>query len=260
VDDQGVAVDFAIVKGPGLRNGVFLQPVAAGSACDTLNIRAQLTAVQTPADVAVLPRQSACRNNLKLAGVAQDASAQAQFAWPINPGYANPQLSASELAAITPFSIYTFDVYQHGNTTSPAYSYQVRLRTPPPAPDTMRQYAWQDVSKAARDLLTPGTATTFTGGATFPMSWTSASGLPFVKKTNVQIRSTVGGPQVFVSGTARANPAAPKTTVNLAVPGDLGASFPSIAGATGASDMSFANLNWSDTFDLNFSTSVEYDH
>ncbi len=260
VDDHGVAVDFAIVKGPGLHNGVFLQPVAAGSACDTLNIRAQLTATQTPADVAVLSKQTACRNNFKLAGVAQDVSAQAQFTWPSNPGYVNPQLSASELAAITPFSIYTFDIYQHGNTTSPAYSYQVRLRTPPPAPDTMRQYAWQDVSKAARDLLTPGTATTFTGGATFPMSWTSASGLPFVKKTNVQIRSTVGGPQVFVSGTARANPAAPKTTVNLAVPGDLGASFPSIAGATGASDMSFANLNWSDTFDLNFSTSVEYDH
>ena len=93
------------------------------------------------------------------------------------------------------------------------------------------------------------------------MSWTSASGVPFVKKTNVQIRSTIGGaPQVFVSGNARARPAAANTVVNVSVPGDQGAAFPAVAGATGTSDMSFANLSWSDTFDLSFSTSVEYDH
>jgi hypothetical protein len=48
--------------------------------------------------------------------------------------------------------------------------------------------------------------------------------------------------------------------VNVLVPGDQGAAFPAVAGATGTSDMSFANLSWSDTFDLSFSTSVEYDH
>jgi hypothetical protein len=50
--------------------------------------------------------------------------------------------------------------------------------------------------------------------------------------------------------------------VNVLVPGDQGAAFPAVAGATGTSDMSFANLSWSDTFDLSFSTSsvYEYDH
>jgi hypothetical protein len=92
-----------------------------------------------------------------------------------------------------PFGVYTFAIYQKDNAAAPAYSYAVRLRTPPPSPDTLRQYAWQDVSKTARDALTPGSGSEFAGGATFPMSWTSASGVPFVKKTNVQIRSTIGG-------------------------------------------------------------------
>ncbi|WER46054.1 hypothetical protein CupriaWKF_00225 [Cupriavidus sp. WKF15] len=265
VDKDGVAVDFAIVSGPGLHNGVLLKP--SSGVCDTLNIQAQLKAGETASDVlSKYPGvQPGCRNNYRLAGVAQDVSAQGSFTWPNNSAWSNPQLSAADLGAITPFSVYTFDIYRYDKTTTPwtpkqVYSYPVRLRTPPPAPDTLRQYAWQDVSKEARDLLTPGSSTTFTGGATFPMSWTSASGVPFVKKTNVQIRSTIGAPQVFVSGTARAKPAAANTVVRLAVPGDQGASFPSVAAATGATDMSFANLNWSDAFDLNFSTSVEYDH
>lgn len=267
-DNQNVPVDFAVVTGPGLRNGVLLKPSAG--VCDTLNIHAQLVQGDLLGpelkDATPIPAKYSnplynCRNNYRLAGVPQDPSAVAQFKWPsTNTAFSNPQLSASELGTITPFSVYTFNVYQKGIATTPAYSYTIRLRTPPPAPDTLRQYAWQDVSKAARDLLTPGTATTFTGGKTFPMSWTSVSGLPFVKKTNVQVRTTIGPSQVFVSGTARAQPAVPNTVVNLAVPGDQGASFPSVAGAAASGDMSFANLNWSDAFDLNFSTSVEYDH
>ncbi|WP_026201306.1 hypothetical protein [Cupriavidus sp. UYPR2.512] len=260
-DDQNVPVDFAIVKGPGLRNGVLLN--RSNGVCGTLNIAAQLTPSQTPAQAAALPRLNSCRNNFRLAGVAQDASAQALFTWPgaTNKAFADPQLSTTELEGVTPFSAYTFDIYQNGNTAAPAYSYTVRLRTPPPAPVTLRQYAWQDVSKAARDQLTPGSGTTFTGGSTFPMSWTSAANVPFVKRSNVQIRSTIGAtPAVFVSGNGRARPAAPNTVVSLNVLGDLGASFPSVAGATGGGDMSFANLNWTDPFDLNFSTSVEYDH
>lgn len=262
VDKDNVPVNFAIVKGPGLRHGLLLQPTAPGSVCDMLNIRAQITAVQTPADLALIPPQPACRNNYRLAGVAQDASVQGQFTWPgANAGWSNPQLSSSELAAVTPFSVYTVDVYQHGNTAAPAYSHEIRLRTPPPAPDTLRQYAWQDVSKATRDLLIPSSGAAFTGGQTFPVSWTAASGVPFVKRANVQIRSTVGAsPMVTVNGATRARPGAPGTSTTLDVRGDQGASFPSVAGATGASDISFANILWSDSFDLSFSTSVEYDH
>ncbi len=258
VDDQNVPVDFAIVKGPGLRSGVLLQPVAPGSVCDTLNIRAQLTATQTPAQAAAMGRQSACRNNYRLAGVAQNPSVQGQFTWPsTNTAWSNPQLSASEMAAITPFSVYTFDIYQNSVTSAPAYSYQVRLRTPAPAPETLRQYAWQQVSQTVRDQLMPTSGAPFAGGKTFTVTWTGVSGVPFVKKSNVQIRSVPAGatPQVFVSGTARAKPVAPGTAASLAVSGDQGASFPAVADA----DMSFVNLIWTDTFDLNFSTSVEYD-
>lgn len=258
-DSNGVPVDFAIVTGPGLRNGLFLQ--RSNGVCDTLNIRAQLTSGQTPAQAAALGKQSTCRNNYKLAGVAQDAAAQSAFFWPTNPAYANPQLTASELSAITPFSVYTFDIYQNGNTATPAYSYTVRLRTPPPAPDTLRQYAWQEVGQATRDRLTPTSASAFTGGPTFQVNWTAASGVPFVKRSSVQIRSTVGGAsQLFVNGAARAKPVVAGTAVSLDVPGDQGASFPSVAAATGTGDISFANLVWSDAFDLLFSTSVEYDH
>ncbi|EKZ95679.1 hypothetical protein D769_28937 [Cupriavidus sp. HMR-1] len=265
-DDQNVPVDFAVVTGPGLRAGVLLKP--STGACDTLNIHAQLVPGDMQGvDASAIPgkyssKLNSCRNSYRLAGVAQDPAAQAQFKWPgSNAAFSNPQLSATELANVTPFGVYTFAIYQKDNAAAPAYSYAVRLRTPPPSPDTLRQYAWQEVSKTARDALTPGSGSEFAGGATFPMSWTSASGVPFVKKTNVQIRSTIGGaPQVFVSGNARARPAAANTVVNVSVPGDQGAAFPAVAGATGTSDMSFANLSWSDTFDLSFSTSVEYDH
>jgi len=32
-----------------------------------------------------------------------------------------------------------------------------------------------------------------------------------------------------------------------------------VAGWTGIQDMSFTNMSWSDPFDLNFTTSVQYD-
>ena len=257
-DNTGTPVDFAIVKGPGLRNGVFLQP--SSGVCDTLNIRAQISASQTPAQLALLSKQGSCRNNFRLAGVAQDAANQGVFAWPNNSAWAQPMLSASELATITPFSVYTFDIYQGGNTSQPAKSYTVRLRTPSPGPDALRQYTWQDVSQTTRDILTPGTASTFAGGATFPVTWTAKSGAPFVKRANVQIRATASGQStVFVNGAARATPAAAGTTLSVNVPGDQGAAFPAVAGWTGSTDFSFTSMSWSDPFDLNFTTSVEYD-
>jgi len=131
---------------------------------------------------------------------------------------------------------------------------------PPPAPDTLHQYTWQDISQATRDILTPGTASTFAGGTTLPVTWTTKAGVPFVKRVNVQIRATASGqPTVFVNGVGRAAPAAAGTTVSLNVSGDQGAAFPAVAGWTGIQDMSFTNMSWSDPFDLNFTTSVQYD-
>lgn len=146
VDAAGVAVDFAIVNGPGLRNGVFLQP-SAGT-CDTLNIRAQIASGQTPAQLAALTKSNQCRNNYRLAGVAQDPANEGAFTWPgdaprNNTAWAKPQLSATELADIKPFSAYTVDIYQNGNTAAPAKHYTVRLRTPSPAPEQLRQYQWR---------------------------------------------------------------------------------------------------------------------
>ncbi|KAG8152590.1 hypothetical protein [Burkholderia catarinensis] len=264
VDAAGTAVDFAIVTGPGLRNGVFLQP--SSGTCDTLNIRAQIASGQTPAQLAALAKGNQCRNNFRLAGVAQDPASQGQFSWPgdaprNNTAWAKPQLSAAELADIKPFSAYTIDVYQHGNTAAPARHYTVRLRTPSPLPDALRQYQWHDLAQSARDRLTPGNAGTFAGGATFQLGWTSKSGLPFVKRGNVQIRATAAGQAsaTFVNGSARALPAQPGSAVTLDVPGDQGVAFPSVAGWTGITDFSFANLTWTDTVDTLFTESVEYD-
>jgi len=256
---NGMAVDFAIVKGPGLNNGLFLQRSAG--VCNTLNIRAQLTPTQTPAQAAAMLPESTCRNNYKLAGVAQDPLAQSAFFWPINRAYANPPLTTSEFLAITPFSAYTIDIYEGGNTTTPAHNYTVHLRTPPPAPDTLRQYAWQKVGQETQDRLTPTAGAAFTGGPTFPVNWTGASGVPFVKRSNVQIRSTIGtAAQAFVNGSARAKPVAPGTVMSLDVPGDQNTSFPAVAGAAGGTDVSLASLAWSDAFDLLFSATAEYDH
>ncbi|UEP31724.1 MULTISPECIES: hypothetical protein [unclassified Burkholderia] len=264
VDAAGAPVDFAIVNGPGLRNGVFLQP--SSGTCDTLNIRAQIASGQTPAQLAALSKTPQCRNNYRLAGVAQDPANQGLFSWPgdaprNNTAWAKPQLSAAELADIKPFSAYTIDVYQNGNTATPARHYTLRLRTPSPLPDALRQYAWHDVAQSTRDRLTPGTASTFAGGATFPLSWTSKAGLPFVKRGNVQIRATAAGQPspMFVNGSARALPAQPGATVTLDVPGDQGVAFPSVAGWTGSTDFSFVNLSWSDTVDMLFSEALEYD-
>ena len=263
VDASGTAVDFAIVTGPGLRNGVFLQP--SSGTCDTLNIRAQVGAGQTAAQLAALAKQSACRNNFRLAGVAQDPANQGIFTWPgdaprNNTAWAKPQLTASELATITPFSAYTIAIYQGGVTSQPSKTYTVRLRSPSPSPTALRQYTWQDISQATRDILTPGTASTFAGGAILPVTWTTKAGVPFVKRTNVQIRATASGqPTVFVNGVGRAAPAAPGTTLTVNVPGDQGVAFPAITGWTGTQDMSFTNMSWADPFDLNFTTSVEYD-
>jgi len=170
-------------------------------------------------------------------------------------------LSAAELADIKPFSAYTIDLYQNGSTAAPAKSYTVRLRTPSPLPDALRQYQWHDPAQSTRDMLTPGTAGTFAGGATFPLGWTSKAGLPYVKRGNVQIRATPAGQAsaVFVNGTARATPAQPGTAVTLNVLGDQGVAFPSVAGWTGSTDFSFASLSWSDPFDMQFTVSVEYD-
>ncbi|WP_296224288.1 hypothetical protein [Ralstonia sp. UBA689] len=266
VDAGGTPVDYAIVRGPGLRNGVFLQP--SSGVCDTLNIRAQIASGQTVAQLAALSKLGSCRNNFRLAGVAQDPANQSAFTWPNNSAWAQPQLTASELATITPFSAYTIDIYQNGQpTATPAVpstltkTYTVRLRTPSPSPDALRQYTWQDVSQATRDILTPGTASTFAGGATLPVTWTTKAGVPFVKKANVQIRATASGQSqaVFVNGTARATPATPGTTLTVNVPGDQSTAFPAVTGWTGSSDFSFTNLSWSDPFDLNFTNSVEYD-
>ncbi|RQR32930.1 MULTISPECIES: hypothetical protein [unclassified Burkholderia] len=264
VDAAGTAVDFAIVNGPGLRNGVFLQP--SSGTCDTLNIRAQIASGQTPAQLAALAKNAQCRNNFRLAGVAQDPANQGLFSWPgdaprNNTAWAKPQLSAAELADIKPFSAYTIDVYQNGNTAAPARHYTVRLRTPSPLPDALRQYAWHDVAQSTRDALTPGTASTFAGGTTFRLSWTSKAGLPFVKRGNVQIRATAAGQPspVFVNGSARALPAQPGAAVTLDVPGDQGVAFPAVAGWTGSTDFSFMNLNWTDTVDTLFTESLEYD-
>ncbi|NIF43475.1 hypothetical protein F3J14_21795 [Burkholderia sp. Tr-862] len=264
VDAAGAPVDFAIVNGPGLRNGVFLQP--SSGTCDTLNIRAQIASGQTPAQLAALPKAPQCRNNYRLAGVAQDPANQGLFSWPgdaprNNTAWAKPQLSAAELADIKPFSAYTIDVYQNGNTATPTRHYTLRLRTPSPSPDALRQYAWHDVAQSTRDRLTPGTASTFAGGATFPLSWTSKAGLPFVKRGNVQIRATAAGQPspMFVNGTAPALPAQPGAAVTLDVPGDQGVAFPSVAGWTGSTDFSFVNLSWSDTVDTLFSEALEYD-
>lgn len=263
VDAAGTPVDFAIVTGPGLRNGVFLQP--SSGTCDTLNIRAQIGASQTPAQLALLAKQSACRNNFRLAGVAQDPANQGSFTWPgdaprNNTAWAKPQLTATELATITPFSAYTIAIYQGGVTSQPSKTYTVRLRTPSPSPDALRQYTWQDISQATRDILTPGTASTFAGGPTLPVTWTTKAGVPFVKRVNVQIRSTMSGqPTVFVNGVGRASPAAPGTTLTVNVAGDQGTAFPAVAGWTGTQDMSFTNMSWADPMDLNFTTSVEYD-
>lgn len=264
VDAAGVAVDFAIVNGPGLRNGVFLQP-SAGT-CDTLNIRAQIASGQTPAQLAALTKSNQCRNNYRLAGVAQDPANEGAFTWPgdaprNNTAWAKPQLSATELADIKPFSAYTVDIYQNGNTAAPAKHYTVRLRTPSPAPEQLRQYQWQQPAQASRDRLSPGTASTFAGGATFPLSWTSQAGVPFVRHANVQVRATASGQPsaVFVSGSARPAPTQPGATVTLDVPGDQGVAFPSVAGWTGSTDFSYASLSWTDPFDMLFTTSVEYD-
>jgi len=256
VDNNNVPIDFAIITGPGLGNGVFLQP--SSGVCDTLNIRAQVGS-QTVAQLAALPKKAACRNNYRLAGVAQDTANQSAFTWPSDSAWSNPQLTTSQMAAMTPFSEYTFAIYQNGNQVTPI-TYKVRLRTPPPAPDTLHQYTWQDISQATRDILTPGTASTFAGGTTLPVTWTTKAGVPFVKRVNVQIRATASGqPTVFVNGVGRAAPAAAGTTVSLNVSGDQGAAFPAVAGWTGIQDMSFTNMSWSDPFDLNFTTSVQYD-
>lgn len=264
VDAAGVAVDFAIVNGPGLRNGVFLQP-SAGT-CDTLNIRAQIASGQTPAQLAALTKSNQCRNNYRLAGVAQDPANEGAFTWPgdaprNNTAWAKPHLSATDLADIKPFSAYTVDIYQKGNTAAPAKHYTVRLRTPSPAPEQLRQYQWQQPAQASRDRLSPGTASTFAGGATFPLSWTSQAGVPFVRHANVQVRATASGQPsaVFVSGSARPAPTQPGATVTLDVPGDQGVAFPSVAGWTGSTDFSYASLSWTDPFDMLFTTSVEYD-
>nr|WP_282512585.1 hypothetical protein [Burkholderia cepacia] len=264
VDATGAAVDFAIVNGPGLRNGVFLQP--SSGTCDTLNIRAQIASGQTPAQLATLAKNAQCRNNFRLAGVAQDPASQSQFTWPgdaprNNTAWAKPQLNATELSDIKPFSAYTIDVYQNGNTSTPAKHYTVRLRTPSPLPDALRQYAWHDLAQSTRDKLTPGTAGTFAGGTTFPLAWTSKTGLPFVKRGNVQIRATAAGQTAatFVNGSASALPVQPGAAVTLNVPGDQGVAFPSVAGWTGSTDFSFVNLSWSDPVDTLFTESFEYD-
>lgn len=264
VDAAGTPVDFAIVNGPGLRHGVFLQP--SSGTCDTLNIRAQIASGQTPAQLAALLKSPQCRNNYRLAGVAQDPANAGLLSWPgdaprNNTAWAKPQLSAAELADIKPFSAYTIDVYQNGDTAAPKLHYTVRLRTPSPLPDALRQYAWHDVAQSTRDALTPGSAGTFAGGATFPLSWTSKAGVPFVKRGNVQIRATAAGQPspMFVNGSARALPVQPGAAIKLDVPADQGAAFPSVAGWTGGTDFSFVNLSWSDTGDMLFSESLEYD-
>nr|WP_311527115.1 hypothetical protein [uncultured Ralstonia sp.] len=257
VDNANVLVDFAIVTGPGLRNGVFLQP-SAGT-CNTLNVRAQIASGQTIAQLAALPRQGACRNNYRLAGVAQDPANDGAFTWPTaNTAWSNPPLSPNELATITPFSEYQIAIYQNGNQAAPAKTYKVRLRTPAPAPIAMRQYTWQDVSQTTRDIQTPGTASTFAGGPTLPVTWTAKAGVPFVKRADAQIRATTTQ-TVFVNGSARAKPAAAGTTLTVNVPGDQGVAFPAVTGWTGTSDFTFTNLLWSDPFDLTFTSSVEYD-
>jgi len=253
-------VDFAIVNGPGLRNGVFLQP--SSGPCNTLNLQALVGSGQTAAQVKALypNKESTCRNNYRMAGVAQDQANQGTFSWPTKSPWAQPMLTATELAAITPFSAYTIDVYEGGNATTPAHSYTVRLRTPSPTPDALRGYAWQDPSQATLDTMTPGTASTFAGGPTFPVSWISKVGLPFVKHVNAQIRATASGnPTVFVNGGARPAPVQPGAAASVNVPGDQGAVFPSVTGWSGAYDFSFISLAWTDAVDSLFTTSLEYD-
>jgi hypothetical protein len=256
-DKDGVAVDFAVVTGPGLPTaGLFLRP--SSGTCDFMTITAQLVTGDITGDDATIAfgkyvQRSNCSTKFRVAGKAVDPTKQ--IAWPTSN---RNWLASGPLTDISPlgaFTKYTFRIYQNGNKTAPTQTLTTMSRAPMLSPEAMRQYTWHDASTATLKTLDLTDATAFTGGAAFPVTWTAKANVPAVTSINVQITNASG---LTINGDLKVKPVAAGTISAKTVNADGGVAWPSVA-TIPANGYSFLQLWWKNASGNTFASAYEYD-
>lgn len=257
-DNANVTTDFAVVTGPGLpTDGLLLRP--SSGTCDFMTITAQLVSGDITGDDATVAfnkygQRSNCNTKFRVAGVAVDSTKN--IVWPTSNRNWLAGGSLSDLGALGAFTKYKFRIYQGGNKAVPTQTYFTQSRAPMLTPLAMRQYTWHDASTATLKTLDPTDATAFTGGNTFPVSWTAKANVPALTNLNVQITNASG---LTVNGGLTVNPVAAGTTSIKTVSADGGVAWPSVATIPANSGFSFLQL-WSKNASGNtFASAYEYD-
>ena len=263
-DKNGTDLEFAIVTGPGLPTAGLFMRRSSGS-CSFLGITAQLIAGDVTGDDATVAvgkyaRRSNCASRFRISGVAVNPADQGSFVWPSgNRNYLSTPLTGPQVTAIAPFSQYTFKFYQSSNLTAPLYTHTTLIRTGLIAPADMRSYQWHDAAQATLNTLDPDNAAAYAGAATFPVTWTSKAGLPYVSNVNAQVVAGVNGVS-SVNGGINRRPVLPGTTVTALTPPDSPATaFPAVTDMlTANGNFSFLGLSWQNASGLYFLSAYEY--
>lgn len=240
---------YVKVTGPALPlAGIILKPIASPGVCPYLTITSET------GDATVARKQS-CNAFFRLTGIAQDpAKANAidglYLAGPShNQNYSLGKISDTTLQGINPFEPYVFTVHDGAASTDTATT--VFLRSRPLTLAELPNVRWNVLSAATKATMIPLNPAAFTGGASFPVSWTPQAMTAPVTGVSVQIRS--GG--VMISGNPAVAPSASSATVSP------GVNFGSVAtmGMTPSNlDLSYVNLPALTRTDLSIFSSTSY--
>ena len=251
---------YVKVTGPGLPvAGIILQE--SSGTCAYLTIQSENG---TPAATGTLAgHKNTCVSFFRLTGIALDGSTAFDSVFDgttpspnHNQNFRNGKLIDTDILAIHPFDAYTVTVHDANIPSDTTFTR--RLRSRPLTLAELPNVHWNVISNATKASLTPG-PTAFTGGASFPVSWTPQPLTAPVTTVNVQVRSA----GVLVANNPRVSPAASSASVTAS------ASFGSVASmgtmmcapantTSSCKDFSWVGLNGRNRLDLQIFTSTTY--
>ncbi len=247
----GRKVSNVRVKGPALpAAGVWLNPRLAG--CDSYY------AIASGFDVTPVRCTSLFTLSSRAANTTDTDNFSAFYAGSRADFNPTGKVTDANLLNIQPNSAYTYEIWRQGtaSTSPPDLVWIDRLRSRPPTMGTVAakdgeidKVRWNTLAQSTIDAITPASASAFTGGASFTVSWTNTANNP--SATNLQVQLNPTGSSLFQDSTS-VSPSA--TTVALT---NGGVAWPSVKTTT-TSGSTFAQLSYRNQYDTQIFSSWAY--